>query len=148
MELYRAEIARHPCSIYSLIHLPYPYMKLPSRDIPQNALLADDIIVYSKHLSTLQALLDICTNWARNAGMNSNTSKSHVILKEGNEEPHSPLTLSGAPLQVTKSTSYLGVALTANGTSADRSELRAHEAKKIMNLTSKWNFLPKRTPDG
>ena len=123
------------------------YEAIPSRDIPQNALLADDVIVYSKHLSTLQALLDICTNWARNAGMNWNTSKSHVILQEGNEEPHSPLTLSGAPLQVTKSTSYLGVTLTANGTSANRSELRAHEAKKIMKtLRANGTFSPKTNP--
>ena len=102
--------------------------------------LADDVIVMSKTAEGLQALLDICSEWAAEYQMSWNTSpgKSEVLLPPRGHQT-STFCLSGEQLRNVESSVYLGVSLTTSGVT---------EAKHIMRVKAAQRRLMQLSPIG
>ena len=99
--------------------------------------LADDVIVMSKTAEGLQALLDICTEWAAEYQMSWNTSpgKSEVLLPPRGHQTTTFL-LSGEQLRNVESSVYLGVSLTTSGVTDGKHIMRVKSAqRRLMQLS-------------
>jgi hypothetical protein len=73
-------------------------------------LFADDICLTASSLEDLQRMLNICSDWAVEAAMIFNTSKSHLLhLRGQSPDPNVALLLSGEVLAWKSEVVYLGV---------------------------------------
>lgn len=78
-------------------------------------LFADDICLTASSLEDLQRMLNVCSDWAKEAAMIFNTKKSHLLHLWGAPyDPNVALVLSGEPLTWKPQVTYLGVPVKNN----------------------------------
>ena len=101
-------------------------------DEPRNALLADDVAVYARRRTSLQALLDVCSDWARQFHVTWNAGKSQILINEESSSYTHTFTLAGETLLITTSVQYLGGTLTSRGIRASKSLKRTESAFQAL----------------
>ena len=101
-------------------------------DNPKNALLADDVAVYAKIASSMQALLDVCSTWAHQYNMSWNARKSHILISNHTPFANNSFTLNDEILPITTSVKYLGVTLSGKGIGAKKSIQRTESARSAL----------------
>jgi ribonuclease HI len=107
-------------------------------------LFADDVAIAVSHanidtpINLTQKVLDDIRDWAQMEGLQLNVSKTHyLIFNNKNNNPHTPLTWYGHPLNIQDSTKYLGVLLNNNLRWTDHFDMVFDRAKRDMVLISK-----------
>ena len=101
-------------------------------DNPKNALLADDVAVYAKIASSMQALLDVCSTRSHQYNMSWNARKSHILISNHTPFANNSFTLKDEILPITTSVKYLGVTLSGKGIGAKKSIQRTESARSAL----------------
>ncbi|KAI6788852.1 hypothetical protein KC343_g2541 [Hortaea werneckii] len=86
-------------------------------DIPQSLFYADDGVLLAQDLPSLRSLADALTDWSAEAGIAVNVKKCGLVLGRALAlEPVSePVLISGKPLPIVESYTYLGFPIRSNG---------------------------------
>lgn len=114
-------------------------------NVPLN-LFADDTVLFAPTPTAMQGLLDECTGWAAECGLEWGLRKCWALASEGADR--APLWLAGARLQYAETAEYLGMSLSAAGVTDGRTieRLCAAEAQ-IRQLRKAGLYKPKLGSD-
>ena len=98
----------------------------------RSLVVADDVAVYAKIASSMQALLDVCSTWAHQYNMSWNARKSHILISNHTPFANNSFTLNDEILPITTSVKYLGVTLSGKGIGAKKSIQRTESARSAL----------------
>lgn len=78
-------------------------------------LVADDVIIIAKGETELQALLDVCTDWARLKCLTWKPQKCSIVAKRTALDEKREFRLAGEKVPVSTEARYLGITITPDG---------------------------------
>lgn len=94
-------------------------------------LFADDVVVFASYPPVLQRFYDVCTGWAKEAGMEWSIEKCCTISENGTTIP---MYLANQMVQCSDEAEYLGVSLRFGTIGVGRSLARVKAAKTRLSV--------------